>query len=247
MGYSLGTWETWFKSIPSLAAFLSSTSPQMGFLRPAPPPPALAFPHATQEPLCTPGRGLGTGIEKIKGGYICPGGSQAGTWQQPSLPSTGHTVQQMTLWPFPQSGVSQDRGCNHLSCPILMGWKGSRPMGGGDIWFYLSPWLDRLMRPGICQLLGHTHKPICRVESGCLWGSVHAPGVSLAWRSVTLKANKKHHDRLRASPWKKGRILYFWTKVSPHIFISQPSTVNNVASCDTDIKWLDFSEYKVYQ
>lgn len=70
--------------------------PSDGFSKACSSATCISLPQATQEPLCTPGRGLGIGIEKVKGGYMCPGGSQAGTWQQPSLPSAGHTVQ-MTL------------------------------------------------------------------------------------------------------------------------------------------------------
>lgn len=48
--------------------------------------------------------------------------------------------------------------------------------------------------------------------------STLALGASFAWRNMPLTASKKHHDRLRKSPWKKGKILYFWTKVSFHTF-----------------------------
>lgn len=110
-----------------------------------------------------------------------------------------NTVQQMTLCPSP-SQVYVPEQITGDGWVATDPWKGEMPSHSGWAW---------LVGGGIFQLVGWAHELIYRVEPESLGRSTYAPGASVAWRRIPLMAHKKHHDRLRKNPWKKGKVLYF--------------------------------------
>lgn len=70
---------------------------------------------------CTPGRALGTDVERVKVRYVCPAGSQAGAWQRLSLPSAGPVADPLHILQSPSCPKTEVASACPVAHPAQMG------------------------------------------------------------------------------------------------------------------------------